>query len=323
MTSTAEDPNTAGSASLLTLHLTITAEKGAPRVDIQVPKTANATELRQAISSQTKIPMESLRVIYRGRLISNDDQKNAVAEYKLEENSVLHCMGKPQTTTPETTISSTPASSTATATPTTTTTATPVASASTSSTTTVDPLPEAIRKLQVQNSQSDYATAVSTLNKILSNIVKNPMEEKYRQMKKSNPAFQRRLGGLHGGHECMLAAGFVIESQDGQDVYVMQASADKWPQLQAAHMTVERAAQQSTTASLANQPPAAASSSLPGMPPNLGMGGGMPGWGSGTDMPQPNSMEQAMMSNLLSDPNALQAMMQVSTNPRWPENCST
>ena len=44
------------------------------------------------------------------------------------------------------------------------------------------------------------------------------MEEKYRTIKKSNPAFTKRLGGLPGGNDLMLASGFTIETRDADSI---------------------------------------------------------------------------------------------------------
>ncbi|EJK56320.1 hypothetical protein THAOC_23825, partial [Thalassiosira oceanica] len=60
------------------------------------------------------------------------------------------------------------------------------------------------------------------------------MEEKYRSVKRSNAAFQRRLGGVPGGHEFMLAAGFALTTKDGEEYYVLEASESKWTGLVAA-----------------------------------------------------------------------------------------
>jgi PUB domain len=44
------------------------------------------------------------------------------------------------------------------------------------------------------------------------------------QVKKQNAAFQKRLGGLPGGDNAMIACGFVTEMDDGEEVYIMHAS---------------------------------------------------------------------------------------------------
>ena len=59
------------------------------------------------------------------------------------------------------------------------------------------------------------------------------MEEKYRSIKKSNPAFAKRLGSLEGGHELLLAAGFTITTKEDDNIeyYTLVPSETAWPTL--------------------------------------------------------------------------------------------
>jgi len=72
-----------------------------------------------------------------------------------------------------------------------------------------------------------------------------PTEAKYRSIKKTNPAFLRRLGSLPGGPDLLFAAGFVTETKDDVDgrteYYVLTPSAVAWPRLVAARGEVGRA----------------------------------------------------------------------------------
>jgi hypothetical protein len=293
----------------LTLHLTITADQGAPRVPLKIPKVIIVTELRNKVSETTKIPKSSLKLIFRGRLIADDDSKNAVSEFKLEEGSVLHCMGKPinlAKTAPKTTGIDTessmpvvaggrpPVPSVATARP--SMEAPPAARVPT------DPLTDSLQALRLSASLNDYEMAVTTLGKILSNIVNNPMEDKYRRVKKQNPSFQRRLGGRSGGDAALKACGFSMTVENGEEVYIMQADADAWPKLTAAKTTVEAAVRDAKTAT--NQAaalPAPETGITPGLLPSEIPGMGSPGM-------------RTAVQNLMSNPAALQDMLQVSAN---------
>eukprot|EP00751_Fragilariopsis_kerguelensis_P018582 CAMPEP_0170837758 /NCGR_PEP_ID=MMETSP0734-20130129/2938_1 /TAXON_ID=186038 /ORGANISM="Fragilariopsis kerguelensis, Strain L26-C5" /LENGTH=198 /DNA_ID=CAMNT_0011204967 /DNA_START=886 /DNA_END=1479 /DNA_ORIENTATION=- len=98
------------------------------------------------------------------------------------------------------------------------------------------PLNKALVRLRQNNPPSVYTTGVAILGKILKNITDHPLEEKYQKVKKQNPAFRKRLGGLVGGHECMVATGFVIvennDSEGGGEVYKLDAAtAEKWTYL--------------------------------------------------------------------------------------------
>ncbi|GKZ00308.1 hypothetical protein MPSEU_000983700 [Mayamaea pseudoterrestris] len=307
----------------ITIHLSVTGAEGSPRVPIQVPSNISALDLLKRVSDSTKIPPGTLKLIFRGRLIASDATKIAVQEYKMEDGSVLHCMGKPavqaESATAVTTQEVNSAVSAAAAT-------LPVASASMMTApapirfpsvaaaavtaqplTPNDPLLAALQAMRASNSPADYQTAVQVLDKLLFNILEHPLEEKYRRVKKENPAFARRLGNLVGGDAVLLAAGFVSETdaESGAPVYVMHANADAWQKLQETKTKVERAVQQVNAARniTSNMPLAPAGAT--GLPSLLPPGGGLPGLGANMP-PDMNNIQAAIMR----DPALLQSMMQ-------------
>lgn len=297
----------------ITVALTITATPAAPRLSVKISKELSSKALREKVAAETKIPLQKLRLIYAGKLIKDDDKNKAVSEFRLEEGSVLHCMGQPESSANATAASSSqPAAAVSAGSSVTmpSAAATTNAAASPAVAPAADPLQTAFATLKSSNPPATYMTAVTTLEKILSNIVANPMEEKYRRVKKKNAAFQRRLGGLPGADDVMIAAGFTTQVQDDEEVYMMEANAEKWPQLMKAKTTVEAAVREATAA--ANQ---ASAAPLPPMMGGAGGGtnpmanfptGGMPG-GMGMNP----AMHNAMMNQIMSDPNALQSMLQV------------
>lgn len=303
-----------------TVHLTITAEQGSPRLPLTVHKTITSNELRVKISETTKIPSDALKMIYRGRMIVNDESKAVADEYKLEDGSVIHCMGKPVKADA---AAAAPSEAAATASPpvpaplpTMTTAEAPPAPAA-APVTPVDPLQAALQQLRASNSSSVYQTAVTTLGKVLSNITDNPMAEKYRKVKTKNAAFQRRLGGVAGGDTAMKACGFVREMVDGEEHYVMKASAEAWPKLMACKAAVDTAVRDANAvANQASAPPAASfgasvSGGLPGMPLG-GAAGFPPGSNDALNNLMSNPAQMQAMNNLLSNPAQMQAMLQVS-----------
>lgn len=302
-----------GNDGALTVKLALTAAPSAPRVPIVIEKTITPSQLREKAAEETKIPLDEIRVIFRGRMITNDNSKEAIAEYKLESDCVLHCMGKPaESAAAAAAPASTP--STAAAAGSSVSFLPPAAAApmNTTNTTGGDSLQVALGTLRSSNSAADYLTAVTTLDKILSNCVDKPLEEKYRTVKKQNAAFQRRLGGLQGGHNAMLACGFVVQGQGDEESYVLVASPEAWPKLLATKAQVAAAVTEAKSAAGTTSAPPAAGGGFGGarLPP-VGMGPGMPvGMGAGG---VPPNMQNAM-SNLMADPNALQSMLQVRTN---------
>jgi hypothetical protein len=301
----------------ITIHLTITGEQGAPRVPLVIPKSISATQVRQRASETTRIPLNTIKLIFRGRLISDDDSKLAVDEYKLEEGSVLHCMGKPVPNGSAGTDAAAATSTTPVVLPPNASTVSIPASAATSASTasssiSSDPLTAALQAMRAANSPADYQTAVQVLDKLLHNIMAHPLEEKYRRVKKQNPAFQRRLGGIAGGEAVLLAAGFVNEKDESNaDVFMMQASAEAWPRLQATKAKVEQALRQVNAARAPSLPVGPPMGQM-GIPPMMGGAGGMPAgfpsMGQG-NMP----FDQQAMARMMSDPVAVQNILQVST----------
>jgi len=306
----------------LKVHLTVPAAQAAPRIPLTLSKKVTPSSLRKQVSDATRIPVSSLRLIFRGRLIGDDDNKEAVTEFKLEEGCVLHCMGKPTQVDIEEQGSQQQPASSVTAQIRAGSTASIQANSTTvaASSTITNSLQEALTTLRSSNSPSVYLTAVTTLEKILSNISNNPMEEKYRKVKKQNAAFQRRLGGLAGGDLAMKNSGFVVDFDNGEEVYVMHATAEAWPSLMAAKSSVEEAVKDAkAAASQATAPPPTAAP--------VGNGGfpafGSPGFGNITMGQQ---MQNAATS-IMSDPNALSQMLQnpmvqqmMQNDPRFASN---
>ena len=307
-TAAAATTTTTNMTSSLTVYCAITAENG-KRVQITVQQdNTTPTQLRSLVSQETKIPLGQLRLIFRGRMIKDDSSLDVVKEYKLEKDCVLHCMGKPEAASVST---STPASVSTTApamavpTPSFAMSQPSSSPPSSSSPPPQDPLQTALDTLRSSNSSDQYLTAVTTLDKILTNIIQNPMEEKYRKVKFHNAAFQKRLGGLSGGRQAILSAGFIqTTDESGTQIFQMQASADAWPKLQAAKAKVEQAVQQAKR----QQEQAMAPPVLSPTPTTNFMNNSFGGMGMG--MPPPSSAQAAMAADLLSNPQALQNMMQ-------------
>ena len=56
---------------------------------------------------------------------------------------------------------------------------------------------------------------METLCKYFDNILRNPTEEKFRKIRKSNKAYQERISGVEGCDLFLQAAGFQTETLDG------------------------------------------------------------------------------------------------------------
>ena len=81
--------------------------------------------------------------------------------------------------------------------------------------------------LLLQSSEVDQQRVdlcISTLRKILTNMVRHRSSAKHRRLKLGNKALQSRVFELPGGVEVLLASGFVLEHQQQENA----ASAESW-----------------------------------------------------------------------------------------------
>lgn len=69
---------------------------------------------------------------------------------------------------------------------------------------------------------------IQLLIKITDNIIKNPMDEKYRKLKKTNAALNKAIFSLDGGERSVLALGFTLI---GEELLVLEPSSEKWENL--------------------------------------------------------------------------------------------
>ena len=152
------------------------------------------------------------------------------------------------------------------------------------------------------------------------------MEEKYRSIKKSNPAFSKRLGSLDGGHDLLVAAGFTITTKedDGKEIeyYTLVPSETAWPTLVKAKEEVNKlllsnnqTSATSTTAAARNSGGGLGGWDGTGIPPSTVTGGlGAPGSGlpSFSGMGGGQQPDMAQMQSMLSDPNMMQRVMSMA-----------
>lgn len=280
----------------ITIHFSLTSSPSTPRISTTVKTNTKATELRVVAAEKTEIPLDTLKLIFRGRIIQNDDK--IITEYNVENDCVIHCLGKPV----KGSAAPTPTTSTG------STASIPVGTPAVSNTgaaaskQTVD---SALQLLKSRNSAEKYSTALTTLSKVVSNIITNPNEEKYRKVKQSNAAFGRRLGNVPGGRECMLAVGFVSETPEGLNElhFVLKANADAWNHLVQSKAKVDQVLEQHKRSQSTSTP----TFPNPTNPPNFGSFGGAGGL---PVMPPMTPAMQQQMSSMMSDPNMMQTMFQ-------------
>ena len=82
-------------------------------------------------------------------------------------------------------------------------------------------------KSLLSNNEEVAKSAVSMLTKVVLNIVNNPQEEKYRRLKCSNQTFQKKIGSVSGGLDCIRTLGFHQEA----DEWVLTPTPEAWNHL--------------------------------------------------------------------------------------------
>ena len=322
-----------------------TSNPTAPKLALTLPTSSTPNELRRLASDATTIPFDALRLIYRGKIIPAKDEGDVVAEYKLEDGCVVHCLGKATGAATATTgAASTTAANNISASrrPVGASVIPPPAAAAafasspTTAAATETPLQAALRTLRTSptSTPETYTTALTTLSKLLTNIADHPTDGKYRKIKRSNAAFQKRLGGLDGGPELMAAVGFGAETIEGVEHYALVASAEAWTKLTESRTVVEAALGEATRSSGgvgggmggsgvnanvspfgSSMPPTGAGmgAGMGGMPAGLGGMGGMGmgmGMGGGDMSAMMNSPQmQAAAAQMMSNPESIRSML--------------
>lgn len=100
----------------------------------------------------------------------------------------------------------------------------------------------------LQNSEDAVLAAVQLLNTISSNILKNPMDEKYRKLNRTKKAFSSKIGSVSGGDRVMVALGFQLVADD----WILFPTAEAWENLLACQTKLDRFAVKLSIASSEN-----------------------------------------------------------------------
>ena len=153
-------------AAPLTIQLTLTSVPGQPRVPLDLSSSSSsssftASELRHLVSQTTNIPLDTLRLIHRGRLItdqtSSTNHQNVITAFQLEDGSVVHCMGKPVPPV-DTTVAAAAVHATTISTSKTTITSTSTTTSSSATSTTLPPPPPPPPPAVMMNSTTTNVT---------------------------------------------------------------------------------------------------------------------------------------------------------------------
>eukprot|EP00957_Ditylum_brightwellii_P054864 4158416-Ditylum_brightwellii.AAC.1 len=81
--------------------LAITSSPSTPRQTLTLSKSSTtAKELREQASTLTNIPLDKLKLIFKGRIIIEKNTGSVATDFGLEEDCVVHCVGKPVASAP-------------------------------------------------------------------------------------------------------------------------------------------------------------------------------------------------------------------------------
>jgi hypothetical protein len=99
-------------------------------------------------------------------------------------------------------------------------------------------LPEFDRAMRVllTNSEESCKEAVILLLKIITKIIENPMDEKFRKLKASNPTFNTKITNIPGGSDCMRAIGFQLIGE----YWVLEPTMEAWNVLLACQQKLDK-----------------------------------------------------------------------------------
>jgi len=159
-------------------------------------------------------------------------------------------------------------------------------------------LESCLRKME-ESPEKERRVALKTMLKIIENITKNPHEEKYRRIRKNNPAFAKRMQCVPGAIDSLLALGFVrVDGKEDDEMLELKATEKAWEKLTAGQVKVKRSLDAITRS------PSTSSAPNPFAP-------GLGGANSQQFMNMMNNpMMQTMQQQLLSDPQFVENMAQ-------------
>ena len=95
-----EEKQMINGAECLTIFLLLTSSPGSPRVELSIPTEITAERLRHLVSDASGVPNAEMKLIFRGRMITEQmNEMLVVDEFAIQNESALHVVGKPRQST--------------------------------------------------------------------------------------------------------------------------------------------------------------------------------------------------------------------------------
>jgi len=175
------------------------ATGGGQTTAVSIDLDGKVSDLKAAVEAATGIPPENQRLIYTGKLLKNGADPLAPFGIKDGDTILYMRMNPPRSASapraPAASAAAAPAPSPAPAPAQRTNRLTIPAHQRT-------PFTHAVETLAADDA-AKRPEALRTLLKVMENIQNNPLEAKYRTLKKGNAVFNRRLGGVMGAAACL------------------------------------------------------------------------------------------------------------------------
>lgn len=90
-------------------------------------------------------------------------------------------------------------------------------------------------QMLLTNDETIVKESVEVLVKIITNIISNPHDPKYRKLKNSNSTFQKKIGTVQGGIIVFESLGFTLLGED----WVLEVSGEAWNNLVSCKMKLD------------------------------------------------------------------------------------
>eukprot|EP01041_Mallomonas_annulata_P001774 gene1774-3434_t len=184
------------------------AKVGEVMVDLTAEPETLISILKTNVEQITGVSSSCQKWIYQGKILSGDVTVKAAG---IIEGNVVHVVKSAQSATPVQGLNNSVPQTGVPFVP-------PIANQQS-----ISIFDLSIKKLLL-NTEEEAKVAVTTLSKIVRNIIDNPQEEKFRKLKNSNAAFQKKLLSLGGGPDCLKALGFTLVGEE----WILVPTSDAW-----------------------------------------------------------------------------------------------
>ncbi|GBG29867.1 Thioredoxin [Hondaea fermentalgiana] len=202
----AEDPEPEGDSSI---SLRAKRTTGAV-IELSVSAKASAQHLRRKVARELEAAPESLRIIFRGKIILD---KHTLASYGITEDGLTVHVAVSGKASSANKPSAAPSPAPSVANRTSDSPAAPGVAA----------LRSALQDLERKNGRTNAKDAVQVMLLYVRNVIKHPEDVKFRSIRQGNAKFSSKIAACAGGLDCMKALGFDHAERNGEPYLVLRS----------------------------------------------------------------------------------------------------